>query len=278
MKPAVLMYHGFGARARPDDPHHLFVRTEDFDGQIRLLARRYRPLDLESYLAGLPEGRWPRRSVLVTMDDGYVSTLTVAAPILARHGVPAVLFVPPGRLGGSSGWIGEMPGEAMLTPGQLRELPTFGIEVQVHGMSHRGLPGLSVSELNQEVVEARKALADLMGDAPARTFAYPEGRFDRAAVDAVRGAGYEAAFSVFERGAGRYSITRRPITPLDSARAFRFKLAPGFDAMWRATARMPRARRVAARTAGQRRRGAAAGGTDPAGPVTGPSGSQAPTP
>jgi peptidoglycan/xylan/chitin deacetylase (PgdA/CDA1 family) len=266
VKPPVLMYHGFGRRAPPDDPNYLFVPLEDFEAQVVFLARWLQPLDLRAYLAGLHAGRWPRRAVLLTIDDGYASTLTGAAPILARHAVPAVLFVPPRRVGGSSDWIQATPNETLLTAAELRELPRLGIDVQVHGMTHRSLLGLSRDELNTEVAESRDALADIMGEGPSRTLAYPEGMFDRTVVEAVRRAGYEAAFSVFEGGAGRYSITRRPVTPLDSLLAFRLKLAPGFESMWRATALMPRVRRMAALTARQRRK---------EGPATGPSGPRA---
>ncbi len=257
--PRVLMYHGFGHRPPPTDPHHLFVPLDDLELQLGVLTRWFRPLDLDGYLAGFVRGRWPARSVLVTIDDGYRSTLTDAAPVLARHGVPAVLFVPPGRLGATSSWMPEMPDELLLEPGELSVLAHHGIEVGVHGMDHRLLLDLPAAELARQVTEARVALADLTGERP-RSFAYPSGAFDAATADAVRREGYEVAFSVDQGGHGRYSVTRRPVNTRDSLSAFAAKLLPGYEWLWARSRGHPRVRRLAATLARQRPSGA----SDPA--------------
>lgn len=253
--PLVLLYHGFGSRPPADDPHNLFVPLADLDRQLRLLSRLFRPLDLDGYLAGLDSRRWPRRSVLVTIDDGYRSTLTHAAPLFARHRVPAVLFVPPARLGGSSGWMPEMPQEELLLPEEVADLRCRGIEVGVHGMDHTLLSGLTSDELVRQVSEARVALADLVGTLP-RAFAYPGGVFDAATVRAVEREGYDIAFSVEAGGHGRLSVSRRAVNARDAPLTFAVKLFPGFDRFWAATARRPRLRRLGATVARQR-----AGGT-----------------
>ena len=251
-KPLVLMYHGFGTRDPERDPHNLFVPAEDLDHQLSFLTRFLRPLSLPEYIAGWDRGRWPVRSFLVTIDDGYISTLDVAAPILLRHRVPAVLFVPPARLGTTSGWMPEMPDEPLLPPEALPELTLFGIDVGVHGMSHRRLPSLPSDELREEVLEARASVEALTGR-PARSFSYPEGLFDAAAVAAVREARYDVAFSV-EEGSGRFTVPRLPVTSRDSFTTFVAKLVPGYPALYRMTRENPRVRRVAARLVGQRPR------------------------
>jgi peptidoglycan/xylan/chitin deacetylase (PgdA/CDA1 family) len=227
----VLLYHGFGSRSPLQDPHHLFVPPQDLDRQLRFLVRRFTPLDLGAYLRGLARGSWTGRTFLFTMDDGYVSTLEVAAPLLARHRVPAVVFVCPGRLGGTSAWMPAMSGERLLDEEQVRELPRLGIEVGVHGMDHTILAGLDGGELRAQVAGARERLADVTGTVP-RAFAYPEGVFDGPAVRAVREAGYQVGFSVF-RGAGRYAVTRRPVTRRDSMVTFAAKLLPGYQQLER---------------------------------------------
>ncbi len=254
MPPRVLMYHGFGRRRPEEDPHSLFVAPEDFGRQLRLIQRYLRPVALSDYLEGLRTSRWPRRSVLVTMDDAYVSALEVAAPMLAERGIPAVLFACPGRLDGTSAWMEEMPDERLLGADGLRALARFGIEVGVHGMDHRGLPGLSRRELRTQVAGAREALADVTGHLP-RAFAYPEGLFDVASVRAVWEAGYEVAFSV-EDGGGRFAVRRLPVTSRDSLLTFAGKLLPGYARLERRSVGRPGLRRAAARLLGQRRRGA----------------------
>ena len=244
------MYHGFGRRPAAADPFNLFVSADDLERQLRFLTRTMYPLDLPEYLERRRRGALSPRSFLLTVDDGYVSTLEVAAPLLARYGVPAVLFVCPGLLGGTSAWMPEMPGERLLTGEQVAELPRYGIEVGVHGMDHRLLPGMSRDDLRHQVSDARAALADLLGRAP-RAFAYPEGRFDEAAQRAVIEGGYRAAFSVGE-GRGRYAITRQAINTRDSMVTFAAKLLPGWERIERLGAGRPWMRRLGARVLRQR--------------------------
>ena len=246
------MYHGFGRRPRDADPHNLFVPAADLERQLDMVARYLRPLDLDGFLAGLGRRRWPGRSVLVTIDDGYASTLDVAAPLLAGRGIPAVVFVCPGVLGGTSAWMQEMPGEPLLDADGVRALGEYGIEVASHGLDHTLLPGLPPEQLREQVEGSAARLADLLGSRP-RVFAYPEGRFDEAAARAVREAGYEAAFSVTERD-GRFGVPRRGVTARDSSLVFAAKLLPGFDRVERLSVGSPKVRRLAARALRQRPR------------------------
>jgi peptidoglycan/xylan/chitin deacetylase (PgdA/CDA1 family) len=75
---------------------------------MELLASRYRPVSLTELLgARREEHALPRRAVLVTFDDGYRDFAEHAWPILRRHGIPAVLFVPtvyPGDPGQAFWW------------------------------------------------------------------------------------------------------------------------------------------------------------------------------
>lgn len=246
----VLMYHGFGTRPAHVDVHNLFVPVEDLEGQVRHLARRCRPLDLDGFLAAMRRGSWPRRWVLVTIDDGYASTLEVAAPLLARHGVPAVAFVPTGHLGGTATWLPGMTDEPLLTADQVRELPSFGIEVGAHAVDHLPVTGLRPEALRSQVAGSAEALADLVGRRP-RAFSYPGGRHDAAARAAVRDAGFEAGFAAGIAG-GRFAIPRRSINARDTFTTFRAKLTPGYTGVERALGAPP-LRRLAGRLMGQRK-------------------------
>lgn len=247
-RPVILMYHGFGVRTPGADPHNLFVVPELLERQLRIVRRAYRPLDLDGYVRGLRTGRWPRRSALVTIDDGYVSTLEIAAPLLRDLGIPAVLFVPPALVGGRTSWMPEMPDEGLLDAEGLRAVADHGIEIGAHGMDHTVMTGLDAEELRRHTVGAADALEEIMGTRP-RAFAYPVGLFDDRAVAAVRDAGYEVGFSVHDDG-GPFAIPRTPVTGRDSTAVFMARLLPGFDRLWRGSG--PMVRRAAARVLRQR--------------------------
>lgn len=94
----ILTYHGISTSEDASwmDPRYT-IPARVFEKQVELLARERRVLSLEALLDRLDRDETPEpRTVVVTFDDGYRSTLEVAAPILERHGLPAVLYLPTG--------------------------------------------------------------------------------------------------------------------------------------------------------------------------------------
>jgi peptidoglycan/xylan/chitin deacetylase (PgdA/CDA1 family) len=251
--PLVLMYHGFGTRTARADPHNLFVPADALEQQLASLLRRgYRPLDQAAFLAGLRRGHWPRRSFLVTIDDGYVSTVEVAAPVLGGLGVPALLFALPGMLGATSTWIPEMPGGALLDGEELRRLPGLGIDLGVHGWDHRSMVGSSDADLHHQTVAARSALAEITGSEP-ELFAYPFGYHDAAARRAVAAAGYSGAFAIYD-SAGPFALPRVDVNALDTPRTFALKTSGWFPRLKATLDRAPSVRRLGHSLLGTARR------------------------
>lgn len=97
----VLTYHrvGDGAEASSFDHSVYGPVSEEFDRQMKWLSRHTETIS-ERDLLGAIKGRikLPNRSVLVTFDDGYKDQLTVAAPILRAHRIPALFFITPSMI------------------------------------------------------------------------------------------------------------------------------------------------------------------------------------
>ncbi|MBY8338492.1 polysaccharide deacetylase family protein [Streptomyces spinosirectus] len=246
--PRVLMYHFFGDVPAGADPAGLFVRPEALAEQLRWLrGHGWRALTLDEYLAALDGALTPRRSYLLTIDDAHESVLRIAAPLLAAAGVPAVLYVPAGLLGGRVTWSSHAVygSERLLDAQQVRELARAGVEIGVHGHDHTRLRGLSAADLAPHVTGARDLLATVTGGAP-RTFAYPYGTWDEASRRAVAEAGYLAAFAVARRG-GRFAVDRIGVSGTDSLLVFRFKLSLSYRLLSRAAGRAWRLRHAVRR-------------------------------
>lgn len=86
------MYHGLVERDLDPFCWHMLA-VEKFERQMAWLARRYQVLPLEEALERLDAGTLPARAACLTFDDGYRSNATLAAPILARHGLCATVFL-----------------------------------------------------------------------------------------------------------------------------------------------------------------------------------------
>ncbi len=252
--PVVLMYHGFSTVRRDDDPQNLFVTDHDLRAQLSyLLGRGWTPLTLTDYLAVRAGGRRPRRSFLVTIDDGLDSVAGIAAPILAELGVPAVAFVPSALMGDTARWLPEPADAAILDRHAVAALGAAGIEIGGHGADHRDLRQLSADELFRQTSTVRADLARATGYAP-RAFAYPYGLFDDAARRAVAAAGYDVAFSVFD-DAGTFAISRVDVNATDTIASLRVKLVPGYRYLWRLTSVVRPVRRVVRRLVTRRTNG-----------------------
>ena len=102
-RAVVLMYHRVLAADAIDRAWShpgIVVRAETFARQVALIRRHFTPLTLAAFAAHLRDGRpFPPRACLVTFDDGWLDTATVAWPILREAQVPAVVFLPSGYIG-----------------------------------------------------------------------------------------------------------------------------------------------------------------------------------
>jgi peptidoglycan/xylan/chitin deacetylase (PgdA/CDA1 family) len=219
----VLMYHK--VNDLPENP--LSVPVGAFDDQLAQLRElAYTVVSLEDVLTHYRESApLPERPVLITFDDGYRDNLEHAAPVLQKHGYPAVIFVPIGYLDGRR----PLPHEerraargllnSTVDWGELRELEAAGVRVESHGISHRPLAALAVDEAAREIVLSKLRLEERLGR-EVRSFAYVKGseaHYKAVHLSLVRQAGYELAFT-------SVSGTNGPDT--DPLRLHRYNIEP----------------------------------------------------
>lgn len=94
------------------DPFFPSLATGIFAARMQHIARHYAVLPVEELVERLRHGRAPRNALALTFDDGYRDSLTHAAPILARYGLPATIFLTSGYVGTS-----ELPWYDLLALG-----------------------------------------------------------------------------------------------------------------------------------------------------------------
>lgn len=80
--------------------------AEEFRAHMRWLSTHSTVLSEDDLLSSLHKGRpLPRRSVMITFDDGYVDNYELALPILKELNVPATFFIPTQAIEeGALGW------------------------------------------------------------------------------------------------------------------------------------------------------------------------------
>lgn len=206
----ILMYHKVGAPVTSPGDTFLNVTGDAFDRQMRTLARMgYCALTFGQIVEALRAGRaLPRRSFAVTFDDGYACVGDVAAPILAKYGFPATVFVVSGAAGGANRWdqVSGRPVLPLMGWDRLRELTAGGWEPAGHTCTHPHLNDLEDAEALREIAAGKTAVETEL-QTPLQTFCYPFGHFNSRTPDLVRATGFTGACTT------RSGLARRDTDP-----------------------------------------------------------------
>ena len=189
----VLCYHAVSRAWRQP----LAVTPQSLERQLSFLVDRgYRGATFHEVVTSRPAGR----TLAVTFDDAFRSVWQLAAPILARLGLPGTIFVPtsfPGskalRWPGIDG-LANGTNQDELAPmswDELREAAELGWEIGSHTRTHPRLTQLADRELEDELRRSREDCETMIG-CPCRSIAYPYGDHDSRVVAAAGAAGYAA--------------------------------------------------------------------------------------
>jgi peptidoglycan/xylan/chitin deacetylase (PgdA/CDA1 family) len=180
----ILMYHVIAAAPPGAKYGGLWVPPSELKEQVDALDEAgYTAVTLDDVLdawAGKPT--LPKRAVVLSFDDGYLSQGKDAGAILAAKGWPGVLNLAWHNLG--------VPGG--ITKSRIRTMVRAGWEIDAHSLTHPDLTTLSGAALTREVAGSRRAIHDAFG-VPVDAFCYPAGKYDASVEAAVRAAGYRAA-------------------------------------------------------------------------------------
>jgi peptidoglycan/xylan/chitin deacetylase (PgdA/CDA1 family) len=142
------------------DPFFPSLPTAVFAARMRHIAEQYVVLTVEELADRVRRREVPRRALALTFDDGYRDALTHAAPVLARHGLPATIFLATGYIGTS-----EMPWYDLLalafkttaratvevTPGQVLPLDSTAHRLQALQIALRHFKRASDEDRRQTI-------------------------------------------------------------------------------------------------------------------------------
>ena len=211
--PSILYYH----RVAPDISPHVGVTPEVFERQMRFLKK----LEMKGVTVseGL-EGSDPKKTCILTFDDGYLDNFEYAAPILEDLGFRATIFCLSACLGSLSAWTDDplWRGIPLMAAEEIRELSERGFEIGSHTRSHCDLGRTSREDplrVRREIFDSRTELEDILGK-PVSAFCYPYGSLSPESVECVREAGYTSARSVRRTRIGRmydpFMLPCRPVS------------------------------------------------------------------
>jgi len=232
----ILAYHYIDAPGTPTTTFSLSVAQ--FASQMEFLrSHGYHSLSFAELYAMLDAGdRPPRKSVIITFDDGTKCFRELAFPELLSRGLKATVFLVAGEIGGFNRWDSSHPVYGKVTrdlmdDADIMDVSANRVELGVHGYAHRNLLKSTPAEMIQEIQAARNELVARFSQ-PFDTFAYPYGRYREYHFQLLEQAGYRGAASTFcpypTVTSHCYALRRIPVDSGDTLARFRLKLSTAY--------------------------------------------------
>lgn len=191
------------------------VTVAAFEEQMKLLKDAgYHVITMDQFFDFLDfKGQLPKKSVVLTIDDGWRSAYDLAFPILKKYGYPATLFVYTDLITGS---------KKTLSWDLLLEMSNKGIDIQCHTKTHRNLAMLKEREslkdyyeaIDRELSESARIIKEKLNK-DVKYFAYPYGSTNHLVIALLKKYGFRGAFTVKHGGnpffSNNYAVNRTMI-------------------------------------------------------------------
>ncbi|MGD8282916.1 MAG: polysaccharide deacetylase family protein [Desulfobacterales bacterium] len=192
----ILTYHRFAESCSSP----LCMPEKTFDLHMKYLKENgYHAITGDELLAFLEYRQGiPKKSVLITMDDGYRSVYNIAYPILKKYGFTATIFIYTSFVGVS---------KTAITWNQLKEMKAAGFTIGSHTIDHSDLTNPKEGETEQAFINriqrelyGSKKIIDQKLEQNTYFLAYPYGYYDQKSIQMAKKAGYKVAMSVKRGG------------------------------------------------------------------------------
>lgn len=215
----ILTYHNFTTK----ESSSYKINIVEFEKQMDYLsAHNYSVISLSELLKGLRTGQLPPKPIVITIDDGFKSTYTLAYPVLKKYNFPATLFL-------YTNFIEKNNGS--LTWEEIREMTKNNIEIGSHTLSHCNLLKYKKNEnyetyltrIRREMFLSKEILESKIGR-KVKFFAYPYGAYSSTIKDLAIQAGYKGILNANSMNntlnADSFSLNRQIIFGQSSLNSF----------------------------------------------------------
>ncbi|MBU3180179.1 polysaccharide deacetylase family protein [Clostridium psychrophilum] len=213
----VLSYHSINY----DKNNPICISVEKFKEQMKYLKNNgYYTITLTNLYGYLMNNiPIPKKSVVITFDDGYENNYTAMFPVLKKYNFRATIFV-------ITSFIDK--NHTFMTSKQLLEMDKYGVDIESHTVHHDNLAMISNNKQLKTLIQSKQYLEKILNK-PINFFAYPYGGYNKSAIEALKKAGYKMAFTTeggwSSKHNGVFSLHRVWVGHLDSMKVFKNKIS-----------------------------------------------------
>lgn len=221
---SILMYHSVDNRSE-----FFAVNPEEFQWQMGYLKKeQYNVIPLSELVSLFKtNNKIPKKTVVITFDDGYADNFKQAFPVLKKYGFTATIFLTTGLIGNKQ-YVNKHGSEfEMLDWSQIIEMNNSGlITFEPHTVNHHKLTWLSLVGVEKEALNSKEEIEKKLGN-NCQHFAYPKGYFNQEIIKIIKKYFSSALTTttgfVSERD-GLYTLPRQSIDSKVSKLRFRLKI------------------------------------------------------
>lgn len=180
------MYHHIGYS---DTNPSFYVDPVMFEAQIKhLIEKNYNPITFSELLSKLNGNEEiPKKSVIISFDDGWRNQYQFAFPILKKYNFRATFFPVVNYVGKGN----------YMEWSELRELTNNGMEIGSHTMNHPNLANLSNSYVEYEIKNSKLILEENLKQ-KIEVLSYPYCAYDNEVIQSIKRLDYAGARSCGE--------------------------------------------------------------------------------
>lgn len=181
----ILMYHKIVEEGF-DSKHKTFLTAKNFEHQLSYLKRKgFSPITFSDiHEKTLKDSPFPKKPILLTFDDGYVSMVTRALPLLNKFRFRAVFYILADFSIRKNFWDPNELEPELMTKEQVHLLVQNGMEIGAHSVGHSYFPNLTEKEIFHEILQSKQILEKEF-HVPVISFAYPFGAIDEKSKKAL---------------------------------------------------------------------------------------------
>jgi peptidoglycan/xylan/chitin deacetylase (PgdA/CDA1 family) len=175
----------------------------------------------------IAEGRGGKRCIALTFDDGLLSVLRNAAPVLRAYQLPWSLFVVSGWAGGQHAFGDEL----LMDWCDVEAAATAGASIGSHSVTHPRFTGLTECQAMAELTQSSDDIRQKLG-IEVSEFAIPFGTsraWSSQLSSMAAEAGYDVVYAQAERRRSPGTVGRSFVTAEDGKFGFDATLAGRFD-------------------------------------------------
>ena len=182
-KIPILMYHSISY----EKGNTLRIPKETFREQMKYLKdNNYTTLTLDDLYSYMKANKsLPKKSIVITFDDGYNDNFTNAYPILKEFNLKATVFVITNTIDKNKNY---------LTSNEIKLMDKNNIQIESHTAAHDHLSTISYISDVKTMTVAKSKLEGIL-NRKINYIAYPYGEYNYDTIKAAKKAGYTLAFS-----------------------------------------------------------------------------------